>query len=50
MKNWNRYLLGGLFGMTAEYLYRVNVNTWAILSLICIGLLIVIDIVKTWRS
>lgn len=46
MKNWNRYLWGSLFGMTAEYLYRVDVNIGAVLALICIGLLILIDIIK----
>jgi hypothetical protein len=44
LTKWNRYFLGALFGMTAEYLFRVNFNIPTLMCLICIFLVFVIDI------
>lgn len=46
MKNWNRYVVGGSFGITAEYLFRVQIHVWAIVTLICLGLIAIIDLVS----
>ena len=48
MKNWSRYLLGGLIGIIVEYLYRVNFK-WeqyipALICLIAIILIALTDI------
>ena len=46
MTNFNRYLLGILFGMIGEYLYRVDVNKVAIILIFFIGMIILFDIYK----
>jgi hypothetical protein len=47
MKNWQRYLLGGIVGMIGEYLFRVNFNVPALIVLIVVVLVSLIDIIKS---
>jgi len=47
LKNWQRYLSGGLIGMIAEYLFRVKFSIPALIVLISLVVLSLIDLLTS---
>jgi hypothetical protein len=50
MDNFSRYCKGGIVGMCADYLYRVEFNIYPLIILILYLILITFDLIKKTKK